>query len=103
MPLQIHYHEGQFCPVVVCDHCGEVISNAREGNYQWQASLSSEVPPAPIYFTHKHCCRAFEAARGGRALWMSIELQCLPIYLERNLKLDWKKANGLVDLIASLD
>jgi hypothetical protein len=35
MPIVIR-EAGQFeLPVVLCDHCGEEILDAREGNYQW--------------------------------------------------------------------
>jgi hypothetical protein len=84
------------CPVVVCDHCGEVIKDAKEGNYEFHAG------GGPVFFTHKRCCRAFEEAYGGRRMWWWCSLECLPIYLGNNLKLDWEKAKQWAAFFASI-
>jgi hypothetical protein len=35
MPRVIKDLDNRSCPVVVCDHCGEQITDALDGNYQW--------------------------------------------------------------------
>jgi len=39
MPLIMQDCQGLSCPVVVCDHCGQQITDARDGNYQWRMGL----------------------------------------------------------------
>ena len=53
--------DGRSCPVVVCDHCGRVITGSRSGNALWIAPESSAPPvQQQIFFTHKQCNREFE-------------------------------------------
>jgi hypothetical protein len=94
MGLRIVSRRGRDCPTVFCDHCGRRIRDARDGNYQWRPGDGTP------YFTHKGCCRAFEAARGGH--WCAADLQCLPIYLGNGLKLKWRQARRAAALLASL-
>lgn len=101
MPLAIRLRGPHACPVIVCDHCGEVIEHASEGNYQWQHP-SEESAIAPMVFTHKACCRPFEHAHGGRPAWSAIPLEALPVYLVRNLGLTWKKATRTAALMSSV-
>lgn len=58
--------EGQerWRPQVVCDHCGEPITNAGAGNVLW----NRETPPGP-WFTHKACYRPFVAENGRPTFW----------------------------------
>jgi hypothetical protein len=95
MGLRIEAWRGVTGPAVVCDHCGEPIRDACEGNCQWRAG--GDGTP---YFTHKSCCRAFEAARGGH--WCAMELQCFPVYLGNGLKVKWRAARRAAALLASL-
>src|SRR5262245_1737485 len=85
--LEQHAHEGSpdlFCPQVFCDHCGERITGV--GNYEYEMDLEAVEPVSgALFFTHKHCCYAFEQAHGGRARWHTDELQRLPGYLASNL------------------
>jgi hypothetical protein len=99
MPLIIENQRGRDCPVVVCDHCGRQIEDAKEGNYQWQHEGDNA---GKIFFTHKACCWAFESKSGEREFWLSMELTCLPIYLGNNLNLDWRKARSTAELLGSL-
>lgn len=96
MPLTMTY-EGNLCvPLVYCDHCQREIRNAADGNYQW---LWSDAP-ARIYFTHKACCKSFEKRQGG--LWGAIPLEILPVFLIRNLGVEWKDAQRQADYLAQL-
>jgi len=95
MPIEVRERRGKCYPVVVCDHCGEVISDAQDGNYEWQQG------GGPVFFTHKRCCLAFEDARGGRSVWGACPLSVLPVYLAGNLKLDLREARRTAALLAS--
>jgi hypothetical protein len=102
MPLQIKLEEGRDRPVIVCDHCGEEITDARDGNYQWKVSAEGDRAEGHLYFTHKGCCRAFEAANRGDHDWYAMELACLPIFLGNNLNLNWVEAKKQAAVLASI-
>lgn len=76
MPLAILRKNERDCPCIVCDHCGEEIANYRRGNYQWVMSAEGGNVPRTLHFTHKDCCRAFEAAHPlpEGMMWGAIEL-----------------------------
>jgi hypothetical protein len=50
--------------VIICDLCGEEITNAEDGNYEWREEDANH-SEAEIYFTHKRCCHTFEERNGG--------------------------------------
>ncbi len=103
MALEIRIQGGRAEPRVVCDHCGEVIEDARTGNYQWRVDdRGGCAEDGAIYFTHKGCCHDFEAARGGRGHWSWAPLSCLPVYLAANLRSGPKEARRSAELMASL-
>ncbi len=98
MPLRI-VADGNFdWPVIVCDHCGEVIADVEDGNYHWRFDSRGDYPGAPVYYTHKRCCFAFEKINPGP--WGAMTLDCLLVYLSNSLNLDWevaKRRAGLID------
>ena len=97
MPLQIEIKGRLAKPVVVCDHCGQRIAEARQGNSPWPVDGQGHPIESQIYFTHKRCARAWERSRGGTWPWATLCL--LPIYLGANLGLDFDKARpGAADL-----
>ncbi len=104
MPIVIRNANGRSCPQVLCDHCGEAIATAQDGNYQWRWGSGSD--PAPVFFTHKRCCLAFEAADTdgeGQWLWAAMDLQVFPVYLSRILRIeDWEAAETSADLLGAL-
>lgn len=85
MSLLIEYRDHRYCPVFFCDHCGDEIVEASDGNYEWRPS--DERDRYAVFYTHKHCCHGFEQQRGGSAVWYADELAVLPTYLLTNLKL----------------
>jgi hypothetical protein len=99
MPLEIRMDGPYAIPTVLCDHCGEAITDAQDGNYQWSDALLQEDPTTPMYFTHKACCDAFEQVRGGMQAWSAIGLECLPYLLARNLRLTWQQAQAAARLL----
>jgi hypothetical protein len=103
MPLEIKEEGGRYLPIAVCDQCYDEISDARDGNYQWLIEEDGRPWDGRICFTHKRCCRAFEQthpAGGGR--WFAGPLECLPIYLENNLRLNRKEALALVRMLGRI-
>jgi hypothetical protein len=99
MPLMIEMTEWGAGPIVVCDHCGEPIEDAGDGNYQWLAETEHDRVRRYLFFTHKGCCDEFEATRGGAAAWYAMELIDLLPFLARNLNLDWGEAEAHADLM----
>jgi hypothetical protein len=104
MPLIMQDRDGHACPVVVCDHCGERIEDARDGNYQWRMGLRDTDWGSRVFFTHKRCCHAFEQAHPEEGFtWGAIELECFPVYLGNNLRLDWEAARRTAAMLGSLE
>lgn len=91
MPLVIQFCGAYAAPKIVCDYCGEEITTAEDGNYQWShAEGCEERQTALMYFTHKRCCRPFEQSSADPYAWGAIELTALPHYLMKNLKVSWR-------------
>jgi hypothetical protein len=95
MPLVLTTHEHRDCPEIHCDHCGHPIDDATGGNYQWVRE-GAGTTQAPLYFTHKACCAAFEGSRPlpPHQSWGAMELDCLFVFLARRLALDWPQASA---------
>lgn len=100
MPLRMRRDGSLDRPVIVCDHCGLEITDAKDGNYEWQVDPSGQIKDGTIHFTHKRCCHPFEQANGDRLGWLAIGLECLPVYLANNLQLDWDRAKKTARLMA---
>ncbi len=90
MPL--HIVQGRYTanPTIVCDYCGEVITSAADGNYQWRQTAEGE--GANVVFTHKKCCHPFEHHTGGQ--WNAISLSWLLGFLAKNLDVDVKRTQA---------
>ena len=58
MPLRILRDRGGDRPAVICDLCGAEITDAQDGNYQWQGDGQGGWGDGEIHFTHKPCCAA---------------------------------------------
>jgi hypothetical protein len=91
MPLVIKAEGDLSKPVIICDHCGQEITEASQGNYQWKMSKLGKGVEGVVFFTHKSCCHAFEALNPAPC-WGAMELDCLLVYLANNLKVNWEKA-----------
>jgi hypothetical protein len=99
MPLIIREENNCSCPLVICDHCGQPITDARHGNYQWRMGKKDSDFGNRIFFTHKKCCKAFEDDHKEAGFrWGAIELACFPIYLGNNLAIDWNQARHIAEL-----
>ena len=104
MPLVIKDLDNRSCPVVVCDHCGTQVADARDGNCQWRMGLNDTDFGGRVYFTHKGCCQAFEDARPEDGfLWYAAELECFHVCLGNNLALDWERARRRADTLGSIE
>jgi len=83
MSLKIRILEGNSYPVIVCDHCGDTIKNAKHGNTVWREPLKhgrSEGQLYAVQHTHKKCNwdfmhRRFPEPDDASWCWMSHELQ----------------------------
>lgn len=63
-----------FCPVILCDHCGELIKVA-EGNVEWQYDKDGLPRDGKFYFLHKKCFVEFWEDEQQPPYPMSVELQ----------------------------
>lgn len=52
MPLKIEMSPESVRPIVICDQCGEAITDARDGNYEWQAPLDPSLSRKYVFFTY---------------------------------------------------
>lgn len=79
MPLKIEMTPWGAAPILLCDQCGELIVDARDGNYQWLADTEAGTGTVRrwTFFTHKRCSHPFEQERGGAAAWYAEELAAL--------------------------
>lgn len=74
------------CPVAICDHCGQRIAIADEGNVEWQAG-------SELFLTHKGACsRAFHQAKSASGSVMSEELDVFVARLVQNLGITLESA-----------
>ena len=99
MPLVMQRDGPSAVPRLLCDHCCAVIRTAADGNYQWSEAMLEDDTATAMFFTHKECCDAFEAAHGGGHVWSAIGLECLPYFLARNLHVTWQQAQASARLM----
>jgi len=88
MPLVLKAEAAHSRPVIMCDHCGLAITDAHDGKYLWRLPDPGRSIEGTIYFSHKSCCRAFEA-QSSDLTWGSTELPCLLVYLANDLRVEW--------------
>jgi hypothetical protein len=87
-------------PVIICDYCGERITDARDGNYEWADVTGAPGQRMAVYFLHKRCSAAHEALHG--IVLDSMELTVLLPYLAHNLHLDWDEATHHAETLSAL-
>lgn len=72
--------DGRAYPVIVCDQCGERITDAKSGNTVWRESMHSRRTEQFIPIYHTHCSmecnwvfmnRRFPEPEDGSWCWMS--------------------------------
>lgn len=78
--IKVVFDRGRYCPQVFCDHCEQRIETYKDGNAEWRDDEPG------LKFTHKRCCYAFEAEHGGRAIWMTYNLEDFVLYLANNVE-----------------
>ncbi len=89
MTMRVVHEDGMCFPVVICDSCGNPITHATDGNYQWLVHMNGDTD-GTLFFTHKACCHTFEMTHEHpNAVWYAEELCDLPLFLGNNLELDW--------------
>jgi hypothetical protein len=57
---------------------------------------------AEICFTQKRCCHSFEESHAAH-LWGAMDVECQPIFVANNLRLNWRAAQAKVRLLSSLE
>jgi len=95
MPLRIVQNGDIGIPTIVCDHCGEAITDVDDGNYHWRFDDRGDYPGAPVYFTHKRCCFAFE--KSNPAFWGALTLNYLFAFLTKGLNLNLEHIQARAD------
>lgn len=93
MPLHVTLEAHTANPGIVCDYCGEAITTAADGNYQWQ-TFAHGTTDGTIYFTHKRCCYPFEHQHGGN--WGVLDLSWLLVFLKNTLRVDMRKTEAII-------
>jgi hypothetical protein len=106
---------GDYRLTIFCDWCEAPIEDATHGFYLWRVEMETtgrigQPATGEIFFVHKGapaknpygCLRVFEAAHGGRANWLSMELRTFPIFLVHDLGIDWAEARALAHGIQRL-
>jgi hypothetical protein len=62
--IQVQYKDGYFCPLVLCDHCGQQIADYKKANATWDES-------GVVRHVHKGVCDGWPAR--GQAYWCPLE------------------------------
>lgn len=79
--IQMHFSskDDLIYPVIVCDHCGERITDATMANVLFGFPDFTALPPyrvPPLAFVHKQCSttveRAYERSTSGSILWLDL-------------------------------
>jgi hypothetical protein len=109
MSQKIQIKDGRAYPVIVCDHCGQAILDAKDGNTVWRESVGSRKTEQfiPIYHTHKRCNwvfmhRRFPEPSDFSWSWMSHDLPHDLFMLLLNVEFDRKDAEQQARLLAQL-
>jgi hypothetical protein len=97
-------------PVIVCDHCGEVITTAKDGNTIWRESTPGSRKQECFYsiqHTHKRCNYAFMNVRFPEPAdyswtWMSHDLPHDLFMLLLNTNYDASSAKRQAEWMAML-
>jgi hypothetical protein len=110
MSQQIQIKSDGAYPVIVCDHCGKLITDATNGNTVGRESMRSRSTEQfiPIYHTHKRCNRFFMNSRfpepaDGSWCWMSHDLPHDLFMLLLNVKYNRVDAERKARILAMLD
>jgi hypothetical protein len=92
--IQVTYHKGYSCPIVVCDVCGEIIK-AKKGIYVWRSAPELGDTPQDAYFVCKGKCDKAMERKIGQTRWSNIA--ALPAFLIHNLGLTPTEAKRAAD------
>jgi hypothetical protein len=109
MSQQIQIKNGRAYPVIVCDHCGKRILDAKDGNTVWRESFRSRETNRfiPIHHTHKGCNwffmnRRFPEPPDNSWCWMSHDLPHDLFMLLLNVEFNQAAAKRQAHLMAML-
>ncbi len=103
--------DGRAYPVIVCDHCGEVITDAKHGNTVWREPIHGSRKRERFYsiqHAHKRCNYAFMNKRVPEPAdlswtWMTHDLPHDLFMLLSNTNYDATAARQNAELMAMFD
>lgn len=81
--------EDLYCPVFICDACGEMITDSSWGLFAWVVDLTTGAPlTGRVHTVHKRACdHTLEAeAQAAGYGWYTMELRLLSEQIAANLK-----------------
>jgi hypothetical protein len=84
-------------PIVTCDHCGERITDALDGTYEWAGVTAAPGERVALYLLHKRCSPAFERHH-GLILNSMVRAVLLP-YLAQAMHLNWDQARTHAEVL----
>jgi len=95
MPLKIVIKDRLACPCVICDACGNEITDAEDGNCIWLEDDKTNVRSTDgvMHFTHKNCNDRYERKNAKDGMhWCSNDLDTHMVYLLNNIHWNQKRA-----------
>ena len=98
--------DGRAYPILVCDHCGEIIVDSADGNTLWLEAAPGIALPRrydPVH-THKECNLAYERAHphAPGEHWMSNDVDHHLFMLLRNCRYDATEAKRKAEILSML-
>lgn len=109
MPIRIVKVGELYCPMAVCDHCGQPVSDAHDGNalYLEKRVGTGWAVDDRIFITHKKCNSTFERSHSEqfRIELMTEELDVFIARLVQNLGITLdgaKRTKRKMDLLEGL-
>jgi hypothetical protein len=96
MPIRMITHDARTGPVVLCDQCGEAITDANNASVLYRAIDGSET-----HFVHTGCSRAFQIAK-PYTLMRAMGLDVAWVQVAAALHLDFNEAEQRAQQLADL-
>jgi hypothetical protein len=96
---------GRHAPVIVCDHCGELVERA--GTVEWLHNYAEQAIVEGPFTLHKRCSTPFrDGRRGGEAglpaglLWQWWELDAYVAAIVHNARIDLVEGEWRIGLLS---
>jgi hypothetical protein len=90
--------EGRCCVLIICDGCGQPITDAWRNAYLSRVGVKESDFGNRVYFVHYTCYITFRKDHPQDGFrWVYLPLQALPIYVGESLGLNWEEARRMVE------